>query len=74
MAESVSFARRQVPLEISTGNSTHSWGKWKQKFDIYLRAIGAAKKPDERGSGAAIKTHWRVVFGNLLTLHFLTRA
>ena len=49
-------------------------GKWKQKSDINLRAIGAAKKPDERGSGAAIKAHWRVVFGNLLTLHLLTRA
>ena len=47
MAESVSFARPPVPLEISTGNPAHSWGKWKQKFEIYLKAIGAAKKPDE---------------------------
>ena len=27
MAESVSFARPPVALEISTGNLAHSWGK-----------------------------------------------
>ena len=51
MAESVSFARPPVPLEISTGNPAHSWGKWKQKFEIYLKAIGAAKKSDEMKVG-----------------------
>ena len=51
MAESVSFARPPVPLEISTGNPAHSWGKWKQKFEIYLKAIGVAKKPDEMKVG-----------------------
>ena len=68
MAESVSFARPPVPLEISTGNPAHSWGKWKQKFEIYLKAIGAAKKPDE------MKPHRRAVFGNLLKFHLPTRA
>ena len=51
MPESMSFARPPVPLEISTGNPTHSWGKWKQKFAIYLKAIGVAKKPDEMKVG-----------------------
>ena len=51
MPESGSFARPPVPLEISTGNPAHSWGKWKQKFEIYLKAIGAAKKPDEMKVG-----------------------
>ena len=51
MAESVSFATPPVPLEISTGNPAHSWGKWKQKFESYLKAIGAAKKPDEMKVG-----------------------
>ena len=34
MAENVSFATPQVPLEISTGNPAHLWEKWKQKFEI----------------------------------------
>ena len=45
------FARLPVHLESSTGNPAHSWGKWKQKFEIYLKAIGAAKKPDEMKMG-----------------------
>ena len=45
------FARPPVPLEILKGNPAHSWGKWKQKFEIYLNAIGAAKKPDEMKVG-----------------------
>ena len=48
MAESVPFSR---PLEISTGNPAHSWGKWKQKFEIYLKAIGASTKPDKMKEG-----------------------
>ena len=51
MAEGVSFVRPPVPLEISTGNPAYSCGKWKQKFDIYRKAIGAAKKPDETKVG-----------------------
>ena len=51
MAENVSFARPPVRLEISTGNPDHSLGKWKQKFEIYLKATGAAKKPDEMKVG-----------------------
>ena len=51
MAESVSFARPPVPLEISMGNPAHSCRKWKQKFEIYLKAIGAGKKPDEMKVG-----------------------
>ena len=48
----VSFARPPVLLEISTElNRAHSCGKWKQKFEIYLKAIGAAKKPDEMKVG-----------------------
>ena len=51
MAESVPFARLPEPLEISTVNPAHSWGTWKQKFEIYLKAIGASKKPDEMKVG-----------------------
>ena len=51
MAESVSFTRLPLLLEISMGNPAHSWGKWKQKFQIYLKPIGAAKKPDEMKVG-----------------------
>ena len=48
----VSFARPPVLLEISTElNRAHSWEKWKQKFKIYLKVIGAAKKPDEMKVG-----------------------
>lgn len=51
MAESMPFAKPPEPLEISMGNPAHSWGKWKQKFEIYLKAIGASKKPDEMKVG-----------------------
>ena len=51
MAESVSFARPPDPLEISTGNPAHSWRKWKQRFKIHLKAIGASNKPDEMKVG-----------------------
>ena len=51
MAESVSFARPLDPLEISTGNPAHSWRQWKQRFEIYLKAIGASNKPDEMKVG-----------------------
>ena len=51
MAESVPFARPPEPLEISTGNPAHSWGKWKQKYESYLKAIGGSKKPDEMKVG-----------------------
>ena len=37
--------------EILIGNPAHSWGKWKQKFEIYLKAIGVSKKPDEMKEG-----------------------
>lgn len=47
MAESMPFAKPPEPLEILMGNPAHLWGKWKQKFEIYLKAIGASKKPDE---------------------------
>ena len=47
MAESMPFARPPEPLEISMGNPAHLWGKWKQKFEIYL----ASKKPDEMKVG-----------------------
>ena len=45
------FAKPPEPLEILMGNPAHSWGKWKQKFEIYLKAIGASKKPDEMKVG-----------------------
>ena len=51
MAESMPFAKPPEPLEILMGNPAHSWGKWKQKFEIYLKAIGASKKPDEMKVG-----------------------
>ena len=51
MAESMPFAKPPEPLEILMGNPAYSWGKWKQKFEIYLKAIGASKKPDEMKVG-----------------------
>ena len=45
------FAKPPEPLEIFMGNPAHSWGKWKQKFEIYLKAIGASEKPDEMKVG-----------------------
>ena len=51
MAESMPFAKPPEPLEILMGNPAHLWGKWKQKFEIYLKAIGASKKPDEMKVG-----------------------
>lgn len=46
-----SFARPPVPLEITMGNPALSWVKWKPKFEIYLKAIWAAKKHDEMKMG-----------------------
>lgn len=51
MAESMPFAKPPEPLEILMGNPAHSWGKWKRKFEIYLKAIGVSKKPDEMKVG-----------------------
>ena len=51
MAESAPNVKPPEALEISTGNPAHSWGKWKQKFEIYLKATGASKKPDEMKVG-----------------------
>ena len=45
------FVKPSEPQEISTGNPAFSWGKWKQKFEIYLKATGASKKPDEMKVG-----------------------
>lgn len=47
MSESVPRVKPPEPLEISTGNPAHSWGNWKQKFEIYLKVTAASKKPDE---------------------------
>ena len=49
VAESVPDVKPPEPLEISTGNPAHSWGKWKQKFEIYLNATEPSKKRDEIG-------------------------
>ena len=51
MAESAPNVKPPEALEISTGNPADSWGKWKQKFEIYLKATGASKKPDEMKVG-----------------------
>ena len=51
IAESVPHVKPPEPLEISTGNPAHSSGKWKQKFEIYLKATAASKKPDEMKVG-----------------------
>ena len=72
MAESESFARPPVPLEISTRNPAHSWGKWKQKFEIYLEAIEAAKKPDEMKVGLLLNhvgEPWKLeIYSNFIFL------
>lgn len=53
MAESTPNVKPPEPLalEMSTENPAHSWGKWKQKFEIYPKATGASKKPDEMKVG-----------------------
>ena len=51
MAESAPNVKPPEALEISAGNPAQSWVKWKQKFEIYLKAIGASKKPDEMKVG-----------------------
>ena len=51
MAESVPHVKPPEPLEISTGDPAHSWGKWKQNFEIYLKANAGSKKPDEMKVG-----------------------
>jgi len=51
MVESMPYVKLLEPLEISIGNPAHSWGKWKQKFEICLRATGASKKLDEMKVG-----------------------
>ena len=33
------------------GNTAHLGGKWKEKLEIYLKATGASKKPDEMKVG-----------------------
>ena len=34
------------PLEIYSGNPTHSREKWKIRFEIYLQATGTSGNPD----------------------------
>ena len=51
MAESMPHVRPPETLVISSGNPAHSWRKWKQKFDIYLKATRASTKPDEMKVG-----------------------
>lgn len=51
MTHNMPYVRLPDKLEISSGNFAHSWGKWKQKFDIYLKATGAPTKPDEMKVG-----------------------
>ena len=51
MAESAPNVKPPEPLEISTGNPASQRRKWKQKFEIYLKATGASKKPDEMKVG-----------------------
>ena len=51
MAENMPHVRPPKTLVISSGNPAHSWRKWKQKFDIYLKATGASTKPDEMKVG-----------------------
>ena len=50
------YVKLLEPLEISIGNPAHSWGKWKQKFEICLKATGASKKLNEMKVGPLL-TH-----------------
>ena len=45
MAEGA-YVRPPDPLEIGGGNPAYAWGKWKNRFDIYLKATGASEKPE----------------------------
>ena len=47
MSDSIPFIRPPEELKVSTGNPAHAWRKWKQKFEIYLKATGTSKKSDE---------------------------
>ncbi|XP_067648032.1 uncharacterized protein [Eurosta solidaginis] len=39
----------KVPLPLSfDGNVKEKWNKWKQKFDLYMKATGLDKKEEER--------------------------
>jgi len=56
MVESMPYVKLLEPLEISIGNPAHSWGKWKQKFEICLKATGASKKLNEMKVGPLLIT------------------
>ena len=49
VAASVPDVKPPEPLEISTGNPAYSWGKCKQKLEIYLKATEPSKKPNDIG-------------------------
>ena len=45
MADAV-IARTPEALNVSGGNPSAAWEKWKLKFEIFLQATGASTKPD----------------------------
>ena len=47
MSDNIPFIRPPEELKVNAGNPAHSWRKWKQKFEIYLKATGTSKKSDE---------------------------
>ena len=47
MSDDIPFIRPPEELKVNAGNPDHSWQKWKQKIEIYLKATGTSKKSDE---------------------------
>ena len=64
------YVRHPELLQISIGNPAHWWGKWKQKFEIFLKAIGASKKSEEK----KVEMPLNHMGAGLLKFRLLTRA
>ena len=47
MSGNIPFRRPPEELKVNAGNPAHSWRKWKQKFEIYLKATGTSMRSDE---------------------------
>ena len=51
MAAAAAFVKPPEEIQLSMGNPTYSWGKWKRRFEIYLQATGSSTQPGAQKVG-----------------------
>ena len=50
-AAAAAFVKPPEEIQLSTGNPARSWGKWKRRFEIYIRATGSSTQPGAQKVG-----------------------